>query len=50
MINFKQLFLEVLAMFVISILVLNFVILYQDNVINKQRVVIKEMSQHCGGK
>jgi len=48
--NYKRVLLELLALFTICFLVLNFVIVYQDNVIDKQRVVIKEMLQHCGGK
>lgn len=48
--NPKRLFAEVALMFGIGVLLLNFVILYQDNVIRKQRVVIKEMLQHCEGK
>ena len=48
--NSKRIMFEIVIGFAIIILTLNFIVAYQDNVIQKQRVVIKEMLQHCEGK
>ena len=49
--NFKRMFLEVVILFGVGILILNGVILFQNNTIQKQRVQIKELynGHPCGG-
>ena len=46
----QRIMLEAVILFGIGVLILNGVIIYQDRIISQQRVVIKEMLQHCGGK